>query len=388
MRSPTSRNPDAVSNNTEVNQDLVNHIAQNQQRLYNLFSNYDNYTIFSNEGWAADTSQYDSLESLHDNIHAMLGGSAGHMTIVPFSAPDPLFFLHHCMIDRLLALWQALYPNSWVEPNMARVNSYTTSVGDMLDSSSALTPFFASSNGTFWDSDMLRDPAALGYTYPELQGISLSDPTSVAAGRSSVAAAITKLYGSYSSNRLVTGSKASRGGKRHESSRFRSRSRYKVGTRSSILPVDKIVSNGTQYREWIANIRVERQGLGGPGSIALSLDDGTHIGTMGVFASPPSIASFMQMAPGAQLIASCVPLTNFLIDELANGNITCLDPDIVAPYLEKHLLATVTKGDGTLVDPVTVPGLNITIISSLVEGTSSDTHLPTWGSPDFMLEYM
>lgn len=389
MRSPTSKDPDAASNNTEVNQDLLNHIAQNQQRLYNLFSNYDNYTIFSNEGWAADTSQYDSLESLHDNVHAMLGGSAGHMTIVPFSGFEPAFFLHHCMIDRLLALWQALYPNSWVEPNMARVNSYTTSVGDMLTASSALTPFFASSNGTFWNSDMLRDPAVLGYTYPELQGISLSNATSVAAGRASVAAAITNLYGSFSSNRLVASSQGSGGAKTNESSHFRNSSRHiNMGARSSaVLPVDKIVSNGTQYREWIANIRVEKQGLGGPGSIALSLRDGTHIGTMGVFASPPSLASLMQMAPGAQLIASCVPLTNFLTGELAGGEITCLDPEVVGPYLADRLVVTVTKGDGTLVDPATVPGLNITIVSSLVEGTSTDGHLPTWGSPDFMFAY-
>lgn len=388
MRSPTSIYPNASSNDSEVNQDLTNHMAQNQQRLYNLFSNYNNYTIFSNEGWAADTSQYDSLESLHDNVHAMLGGSDGHMTIVPFSAFDPLFFLHHCMIDRLLALWQALYPNSWVEPSVARVNSYTTSVGQILNSSSALTPFYASSNGTFWNSQMLRDPTVLGYTYPELQGISLSNATSVSAGRSGVAAAITKLYGTYSSNRLVTGSRGSGGGKSRPSSRFRSRDRYNIGPRSVSVPVSKIISNGTQYREWIANIRVEKQGLGGPFSIVLSLSNGTHIGTMGVFASPPSIASLMQMAPDAQLITSTVPLTNVLIEELTSGTISSLDPQEIGPFLENNLVVSVTKNHGTKVDTADVPGLNITIISSLVQGTSSDAHLPTWGSPDFMLEYM
>lgn len=381
MRSPTSVYSNASSNDSQVNQNLQTYMPQNQQRLYNLFSSYKNYTIFSNEGWAADTSQYDSLESLHDNVHAMLGGSDGHMTIVPFSAFDPLFFLHHCMVDRLLALWQALNPHSWVEPNMARVNSYTTSVGEMLNSSSTLTPFYASSNGSFWDSDMLRDPTALGYTYPELEGISLSNATSVSAGRSRVVSAITRLYGSYSSNKLVTGSQGSRG-------RFRSHSRYNIGPRSLTVPVDKIISNGTQYREWIANIRVEKQGLNGPFSVALSLRDGTNVGTMGVFASPPSIASLMQMAPGAQLIASTVPLTHALIEELTNGTISSLDPQVVGPYLENNLVVSVTQSDGTEVEPADVPGLNVTIISSLVEGTASDAHLPTWDSPDFILEYM
>lgn len=387
MRSPTSFNTTAVSNNSAVNENLVTHMVTNQQRLYNLYSNYGNYTMFSNEGWAADTSQYDSLEALHDNIHAMLGGSAGHMTIVPFSAFDPLFFLHHCMVDRVLAIWQGFYPNSWVEPNMARVNSYTTSVGEWLNSSSPLTPFYASSDGTFWNSDMLRDPIALGYTYPELVGISLTNKTSVAAGRSKLAAAVTKLYGAYSSNRLVTSSSSSTGHKSHGSSRFKSRPRYNIGPRSFVLPVDKIISNGTQYREWIANIRVAKQGLDGPFKIFLSLNDGTFIGSMGIFGSPPSIANMMQMAPGAELIASTVPLTNTLIDELADGTISSLDPQVVGPYLETHMLVSVTKGDGTIVDPADVPGLNVTIISSLVEGTSSDEHLPKWGEPDFMLEY-
>lgn len=385
MRAPTSSGSDASSNNSEVNQGLASHMAQNQQRLYNLFSSYSNYTTFSNEGWASDTSRYDSLESLHDNVHAMLGGSLGHMTIVPFSAFDPLFFLHHCMIDRILAMWQALYPNSWVEPNRARMASYTTAVGEWLNVSTPLTPFFASSNGTFWNSAMLRDTIVLGYTYPELVGVSLSNSTSVAAGRSKVATAITKLYGGYSSNKLITGSSGSGG---HKSSRFKSRSRYNIGPRSSsTLPVNKIITNGTQYREWIANIRVDRQALNGPFSIVLGLNDGTLIGTMGVFASPPLIANMTPMAPGAQLIASTVPLTNILVEKLSNGSISCLDPEVVGPYLENHLLVTVTTGDGARVKPADVSGLNITIISSLVEGSSNDAHLPTWSTPDFMLHY-
>lgn len=384
MRAPTSTSPYAVSDNSVIAQNLASDMVQNQQRLYNLFSSYSNYTMFSNEGWAADTSQYDSLESVHDGVHSALGGQNGHMTIVPFSAFDPLFFLHHCMIDRLLAMWQGMYPNSWVQPNMARVNSYTTTVGQMLNSSSALTPFYASSNGTFWDSDMLRDTRVLGYTYPELQSISLLNTTSVAKGRSSLAAAINKLYGGYSSNALVTSSHSSGG---QSSSRFRSRSRYNIGPRSKTLPVDKIV-NGTRYREWIANIRVERQGLGGPGSIILSLNDSKQIGTMGVFASPPAMAGLMQMAPGAQLISSTISLTHTLVEELTSDTISCLDPAVVGPYLENHLLVSVIRGDGTKMEPANVPGLSITIISALVEGTTSDQDLPTWSSPDFMLDFI
>lgn len=39
------------------------------------------------------------------------------MSNVPVAAFDPVFFLQHCNIDRLVALWQTLYPQAWFPPN-------------------------------------------------------------------------------------------------------------------------------------------------------------------------------------------------------------------------------------------------------------------------------
>lgn len=360
-------------------------MVQNQQRLYNLFSSYSNYTIVSNEGWADDTSQYDSFESIHDNVHAMLGGSNGHMTIVPFSAFDPLFFLHHCMVDRLYALWQMLYPESWVAPEVARTNSYTTSVGQVLDASSPLTPFYASSNGTFWNSDMLRDPTVLGYTYPEMAGISLSNMSSVLAGRSRVVSSINQLYGQYSVNRLSLSSERTNDSHSHRSHH---RNRFAEIRRqsSTSLPVDGIISAEGIYREWVANIRVQKQGLDGPFSVNLDLADGCHVGTMGVFASPPAFASLVQMAPGAQYIASTIPLTKVLVDKVSDGTIACMSPDDVGDYLSRNLQVSAITSDGTEVRPEDVPGLSIKIISAVVQATTSEEHLPTWENADYELD--
>ncbi|KAF3762479.1 Di-copper centre-containing protein [Cryphonectria parasitica EP155] len=357
-RAPPDESPDSPSNNSAVNQDLMSHMVQNQQRIYNLFSSYDNYTIFSNEGWAADTSQYDSLESLHDNVHSMLGGSDGHMTIVPFSAFDPVFFLHHCMIDRLLSLWQVMHPTAWIAPEIARYNSYTTSAGQVLEASTPLTPFYASSNGTFWDSDMLRDPTALGYTYPEMR-----------SEYSSLPSPLRDYHKSYS---------------------------YAASKRQSdqSLPVNRIISDQGQYREWIANIRAERQGLDGPFSIQLSFESSSstssscHVGSMGVFASPPSVASLMQMTPGAQYISSTVPLTRALVDKMADGTISSLEPDEISSFLNTNLHVSASKSDGTSVDPDDVPGLGITIISALVQATSSEQNLPSWEEPDYQMTFL
>ncbi|CAN8098897.1 unnamed protein product [Discula destructiva] len=380
-RAPPTTAANARSNNSAVNQDLMRHVVQNQQRLYNLFSSYDNYTLFSNEGWAADTSQYDSLESLHDNVHAMLGGSDGHMTIVPFSAFDPVFVLHHVMVDRLYALWQVLHPNSWVTPEVARTNSYTTSVGQVLGSTTALTPFYASSNGTFWNSDMIRDPTNLGYTYPEMSGISLSNMTSVLAGQSAVAASINRLYGTYSVNRININSKRSLHppgpGKYQQSYSYAS----STSRDTSFQLANSIISDEGQYREWIANVRLKRQGLDGPFSLRLDLAD-EHVGSMGVFASPPAIAGLMEMTPGAQYISSTVPLTKALVDRVSDGTISCLDPDAVEPYLRANLRVAVLTGDGTHVSPENVPGLSIKVVGFVVQATTSDEHLPQWDEGD------
>jgi tyrosinase len=43
------------------------------------------------------------VEDLHDSVHVWAGGT---MAEIPWAAYDPVFFAHHCMIDRLWRLWQ------------------------------------------------------------------------------------------------------------------------------------------------------------------------------------------------------------------------------------------------------------------------------------------
>lgn len=391
LRNPAGLSPDQPSDNTAVNQNLQDHLVQNQQRLYNLFSSYSNYTIVSNEGWAADTSQYDSFESIHDNVHNLLGGAYGHMTIVPFSAFDPLFFLHHCMIDRIYALWQVLYPDSWITPEVARTNSYTTSVGDVLDASSPLTPFFSSSDGTFWNSDMLRDITSLGYTYPELVGISLSNTSSVSAGRSKVVSSITQSYGTNSVNSMSHGSGRGKGkgkGKGTRQARQNGCETRKSTRSTASVAVEGIISASGSYREWEANVKVQKQALGGPFSMNLDLADGEHVGTVGVFSSPPAFAKLMQMAPGAQYVASTIPLTKMLVDKVSDGALASMDPADVSKYISQNLEFSATTSNGTGVTAAEIPGLSIKIVSTVVQSTTSEDALPIWGEPDFEVDYI
>src|SRR5262249_38403088 len=65
-------------------------------------------TSFRNvfEGWVPwDPANFGP--ELHNKVHVWVGGSMG-----PMSSPnDPIFFLHHCNVDRLWAEWQLLHPN-------------------------------------------------------------------------------------------------------------------------------------------------------------------------------------------------------------------------------------------------------------------------------------
>jgi tyrosinase len=102
-------------------------------RLYSLLTRYDNFTQFETYARRDRNSSYaDSLESIHDAIHGISGGS-GHMSYLDYSAFDPLFMLHHAMVDRVFAVWQALHPDSYVEPMFSVEQTYTTARNSLLD---------------------------------------------------------------------------------------------------------------------------------------------------------------------------------------------------------------------------------------------------------------
>jgi tyrosinase len=49
------------------------------------------------------------LESIHDGVHVWTGGTMGDILTAAY---DPLFWAHHCMIDRLWYLWQLRHPGA------------------------------------------------------------------------------------------------------------------------------------------------------------------------------------------------------------------------------------------------------------------------------------
>jgi tyrosinase len=76
----------------------------------------------------------DGLEDIHNRIHLWVGGRCGDMAYVPFSAYDPIFWSHHCTIDRLFWLWQL--DSSHVLPmhlNEVVLEPFALTVGQVLN---------------------------------------------------------------------------------------------------------------------------------------------------------------------------------------------------------------------------------------------------------------
>jgi tyrosinase len=98
MRYPTNMNPNAATQEGALIQNVNSYQPQAQQRLYNVMTNMNNFSIFGTEAWiqGAGAGSYDSLESIHDQIHATVGGpNYGDMSVIALSAFDPAFWLHH-----------------------------------------------------------------------------------------------------------------------------------------------------------------------------------------------------------------------------------------------------------------------------------------------------
>lgn len=74
-----------------------------------------------------------SLEKIHDNIHVYTGGD-GHMGDPNVAGFDPIFFLHHCNVDRILALWQAINYDSYVPESTANDGTWTLKPQSKVDS--------------------------------------------------------------------------------------------------------------------------------------------------------------------------------------------------------------------------------------------------------------
>jgi tyrosinase len=335
-----------------VARQLDNSASSFRSRLYNLFTNYHDYTTFSTEAWIPQNNPngYDSIESVHDQIHG-LTGNGGHMAYVEYSAFDPIFFLHHAMVDRCFAMWQTLYPNSYVVPEPATYDTFTSSAGQTQDSSSHLTPFHDDTTGDFWTSDTVRSTGTFGYVYPETVNSTGANITA------QVVSAINTLYGTTLSKKRDI--------------RLEQR------------------TPGAQSREWIANIRVEKNALSEPFFIHIFIGpfdtadpaswsfEPNLVGSHFVFTK--AVTSNCPGCDPSQLVTATIPITSALMGQVSEGKLASLQPADVEPFLMSNLKYRVTRLDDQEVGNGDVPSLKISIVSANITMPVDGSELPRWG---------
>lgn len=76
---------------------------------------------------------------------------------------DPIFWLHHCNIDRILAIYQAMYPDKWMRTRTANANLYP----------------FHKDDTAFWNSGDVQDWRTLGYAIPGNKTLDASGQTAL-----------------------------------------------------------------------------------------------------------------------------------------------------------------------------------------------------------------
>lgn len=115
---------------------------------------YDSYP------WRGSSSGARSLVegNLHNLVHRWVGGTMGMMT----SPNDPVFWLHHCNIDRLWAVWQRLHPGA--SPYLPASGAATGhNLMDAMNFSEGAPPPWP---GT-WTPAGVVEHHALGYRYDD-----------------------------------------------------------------------------------------------------------------------------------------------------------------------------------------------------------------------------
>ncbi|KAK7217434.1 hypothetical protein V2G26_005437 [Clonostachys chloroleuca] len=373
------------SMNKDVSEALLGKLSEIQQRLYILFSNYKDFNSFGNKAWAVsqNLSSWDSIEAIHDIIH-IYGGLRGHMTYVPLSAFDPLFFIHHVSMDRLIAMWQVLNPNAWMLPMATGETSYNSLKGMVQNSKTPLTPFYISPDGTFWDSDMARYTHTFGYTYADV------DPT--LAGneglRESLIRKINIWYGSSSPISLRFKAKGHGNFVNHH----RSTIHQPIGNKGAKSEATDHLKRGNtfstalikgdRYNEWIVNVYANMEALHGSYAVHLYLNDKPHLNCRTIIENKVGtvdIFTMRKMTGSNTKISGAVPLTSSLLGKVASGDIPHLGASAVVPFLQKKLRFQVRNGDGNVVDPNLVEGLYVGVSSTEVKIPAVDTELPRWG---------
>jgi tyrosinase len=201
-------------------------IPTNVDKKFRDCLNAPNYTVFSNttsaaewnDNLAAGSEPVVPLESPHNSIHLAVGGcdvpnydrspiegANGDMGENDTAGLDPIFFFHHCFVDRVFWIWQNRHnatEHLEIIPQYPGTNSVDsqgptpgTTPNAWLTLDSPLDPFVKHEDGkdrAYTSRDCINIETQLGYTYGPG---SLEEPSKVAAVQPHPVAALVRVSG-------------------------------------------------------------------------------------------------------------------------------------------------------------------------------------------------
>ncbi|KAF5690448.1 tyrosinase precursor (monophenol monooxygenase) [Fusarium circinatum] len=297
-----------------------------------------------------------SIEDLHNSYHLIVGGAAGgaagHMNDTSTAALDPIFWMHHCQIDRLFAIWQAANGDEhWFNELPKGQQGLAT-----LD----LTPFHESVSENkekkYWTSNKSRRTTDFGYTYPDLAGGQTGDTVRKEFREKyewSRRTTARPIFGTPPDNM-----KPIQVGKAQVF-------HYKPEAPSGDLPngpglpihemqqqtVMAAMSSSPQYADdWYIDVVVERMLANGTYTIYYIIGDvqghtgqewSTLPGFAGlshILAAPPSVcANCANHQKQAKLVTSTTPITSLLLDYVQIGKLSNMEEENVKKFLIDNL---------------------------------------------------
>ncbi|KAH7390588.1 hypothetical protein BKA66DRAFT_580691 [Pyrenochaeta sp. MPI-SDFR-AT-0127] len=345
-RYPTNQSESAQSQDHLVAYGLDMNANQLRERTYQMLAMQKDYhSISNNLAGRKDTVQGgvpDSLESLHDTLHNTVG-ARGHMWATAYSAFDPIFWLLHANTDRMLAIWQALNPDSYVTNHTNRDATFTAPANSYSDENTPLHPFHRNEAGEFWTSASVRGHTVFGYTYPELIGLT-DDKTLVQR--------VNALYGPNATSHFSwelepTLQSVSETGPNKPSVMLLATSNSPSATTTASVSSTSVV----QYH-YVANVRTQKYGsegaikvyvfLGAVQELKESSSDASR------WMSDPGFVGYtgfqhsaVKDSRGAQQMDmkmnGVIALTHALEDRARKGQLGNLDEIAVGTYLQEHM---------------------------------------------------
>lgn len=385
---PTVRYPNnEPENNAQSSENyVIQAFNQNQQSLqsqvYSLLTQCNDFQHFSNDNAGNSRSCSNSLEGIHNTVHAIGGGNnvyddnqyGGQMAWINVAAFDPLFWLHHMNVDRIFAMWQTIH-SSYGASQYPQESTWTYSSQTLQTADSPLKPFRKDAN-TFWTTNTVKNWAStFKYTYPEF-----ADSKGDAAAIKSYA---NKLYGP-SATATAGSSKRTAGPNPASANAAAATATASASAGHSPLTY----SNGSTV-EYVANLHLPRYQLDGSWSVVLFkgapasespsqwIFDPNFISTVGV----PAMAG---MKKNKALVSSSVSLTKPLTDAFHAGKLTDMHLNHVGPYLRDNLHWRI-HGPKGVVDPASLKGFQIGVFSTSSLLQSID-ELPEWAEYIPLLE--